>query len=103
MMVAADIVRAAMPGASAADADFVLWARTPFPMGATSAREIYRAARRWHRACKAGHQLCDWCDRIAGPSGWLCASCEQDLRGGREVIERHPQVGERGEPAEVTA
>lgn len=72
------VIRAAMPDASEAVVDYVLWGRTPFPMGKVSARDLYQAAARFRRACISGHQLCELCDRVAA-DGWICARCNAAL------------------------
>ena len=78
-MTPADVIRAAIPGADDATVEHVIWARTPFPMTAVNAREIYRAASRLHRAERNGVRLCDWCDRIARSGDWTCAQCDDAL------------------------
>ena len=74
-----DVVSAAIPGADASLAQFVLWSRTPFPVGQVSARDIFKAAYRWKRAIVRGRRLCDWCDRITGAEELLCAHCAAAL------------------------
>lgn len=74
-MDALAVVAAAMPGATEADADYVLWNRTPFPMRAVGVRELYHAARRLRRAGANGRRLCDLCDRQVMTGKWLCAQC----------------------------
>lgn len=69
-----EVIKAAIPGADAATVDHVLWGRTPFLFAKITARELYHAARRMVRAGRNGHQLCDFCDRIA-VDGWTCEGC----------------------------
>jgi hypothetical protein len=75
-----DVVRAAIPTADEALADHVLWGRTPYPCGPTSARAIYRAASALRRAGARGVALCEFCHRIARPGEWECESCDAALR-----------------------
>lgn len=84
-LTAADIIRAAIPDADDELCDFIVWARTPFPMTRTNAREFFRAASQWRRAQAKGNQLCDRCDRIAEPDHWQCAPCRDALQ--RLVVE----------------
>jgi hypothetical protein len=73
-MNAADCIRAAIPDADAAPCDHIVWGRTPFPVGAVTARDYYKAASRWKRAQDHGIRLCDFCDNIA-VDGWNCQAC----------------------------
>lgn len=79
-MNAAEIIRAAIPGATDADVDHVVWGRTPFPFSPMTARVLYRAASRLQRATAHGISLCDFCDRIAQPGDSVCARCRDALR-----------------------
>lgn len=76
-----DVIRAAMPGATDEDCDFVIWARTPFPFSALTAQMIYKAASGWARASAKAVRLCDWCDNIASDDkgGFLCDRCRAAL------------------------
>lgn len=74
-MTFADIIRAAIPGASDGDCDYVLWGRTPYPCGPVDARSLYRAARGAYRAGQKGLMLCDCCHRVALPDCSLCQLC----------------------------
>jgi hypothetical protein len=76
---AAEIIRAAVPEASDAFCDHVLWGRTPFPFWKVTARDLYRAASRVARAQRNGRVLCDQCDNQAAPGKYLCATCAQAL------------------------
>lgn len=79
-MTPADIIRAAIPGATDSDVEHVVWGRTAFPMASVSARDLYRAASRLQRATANGIRLCDFCDRIARTGDWMCVSCDDALR-----------------------
>src|SRR3954469_743842 len=79
-MTALDIVRAAIPGADVRLAEAILWERTSFPCGSVTARDLYRAAARFHRAAAKGIWLCDWCDRAVSAARGLCPSCTRLLR-----------------------
>lgn len=79
-MTPAEIIRAAIPGATDSDVEHVLWGRTPFPFAPLTARSLYRAASRFRRATAHGISLCDFCDRIAQPGDWVCSSCRDALR-----------------------
>lgn len=86
MHSALDIVRAAIPQADIELAREILWERTPFPCGAVSARDLYRAASRLRRTKAQGVYLCDWCDRLVGDTPGLCLRCSKALR--RAALER---------------
>lgn len=73
------IIRAAIPGASAELCEHVLWGRTPFPCGTVYAKTLYRAAHGFIRATRQGKNLCDWCHRLASPDGYLCDGCREAL------------------------
>lgn len=64
-MNALEIVRNAIPNASDELCDFILWERTPFPVGHVTARSLYAAANRFHRAYEHGKKLCMFCDKLA--------------------------------------
>lgn len=78
-MLICDIIRAAIPGASDATVDHVLWGRTPYPFKPLTARDIYRAASRCRRAGEHGLTLCDHCNRIAETGKWECKGCREGL------------------------
>lgn len=82
-MTLLQIVRAAIPDASRSLAEHILWGRTAFPVGTSSAEDIYRAASRWQRAKRNGLQLCDLCDRLAVEHD-LCEQCRKALDRARE-------------------
>lgn len=82
-MTPRDIVLGAIPDADAATIDYVIWGRTPFPFR-VDAREIYKAASGYRRACKRGVLLCDHCERIVPPNVWACELCERALRSARD-------------------
>jgi hypothetical protein len=85
-MTGTEIVRAAIPDASDELAEHILWARTPFPVGRVSVRDLYLAASRYRRACANGRDLCDFCDRLV-PAGerFLCDSCSAALGHSRDT------------------
>lgn len=75
-MTPAEVVRAAIPGASDGLVEHIVWGRTPFPCGPITTRSLYDAARRWLRAGKSGKQLCELCDRVVTPpEEWTCDRC----------------------------
>lgn len=78
-MTTHDIIKAAIPNADDEICSFILWARTPFPVGAITARSLYSAARRFQRAVNGGFRLCDFCDRIAEDNKSVCAKCHRAL------------------------
>lgn len=83
-MSALDIVRAAIPQATEDVADMILWCRTPFPVGAITARDLYRAASRLQRAQAAGHYLCEFCDRMVERTEDVCERCAKALEGNHD-------------------
>jgi len=70
-----DCIRAAIPEASDALCDHIMWGRTPFPFAKLGAREFYKAASRYQRAASNNIRLCDFCDRLADHDRWTCAPC----------------------------
>ena len=78
-MTAAEIIRAAIPGADADLCEHILWARTPFPCGAVTAHSLYDAARQYKRATDNGRRLCDFCRNLAVPDNWACVACLRAL------------------------
>jgi len=75
-----EIIQNAIPGANDDVCEFIMWARTPYPAGAVSAKSLYRAADRFRRANSNGLRLCDMCDRIAMPKRCVCKKCDDALR-----------------------
>lgn len=83
-MTPADCIRAAIPDASDALCDHIMWGRTPFPFLKLGARAFYKAASRYHRAARNNIRLCDFCDRPAVQDQWTCASCDTALRSAQQ-------------------
>lgn len=81
-MIVADIIRAAIPGASDELCEFVLWERTVFPCDGIDARTLYKTASRTRRAAEHGIKLCDFCDNRAIFTG-LCRQCHEAMCGER--------------------
>lgn len=73
-----DVIRAAMPQASADLCEHIIWGRTPYPCGQITAKSLYRAAHGFKRATDGGRRLCDCCNRLAIKNG-LCARCRITL------------------------
>lgn len=80
MTTLAEVIRAAKPDASTDECEFILWERTPYPMGKLTARSLYKAASGTFRAFNAGRTLCDFCDRVATPERYVCDRCGEALR-----------------------
>ncbi len=78
-MLINDIIRAAIPDASEATCEYILWGRTPFPVGKITAKSVYRAAARIRRCSERGIKLCDFCDNIAEKGRWACVRCNEVL------------------------
>ena len=78
-MDAAEVIRRAIPGATDMECEHILWGRTPFPVGAVTARRLYEAADRYRRATAAGRRLCEHCDNMARQGEWECAECAAAL------------------------
>jgi hypothetical protein len=76
-MTFAEVIKGAIPGADTDLCEFILWNRTPYPMGRVTARSLYQAASRWRRACAGDRKLCELCDNLAVSNRWLCARCER--------------------------
>lgn len=60
-----DIIRAAIPDADDALCEYIVWARTHYPMAPVAAQMLYKAALQYRRATDKGLQLCEFCDRLA--------------------------------------
>lgn len=76
-----ELAKAAMPGATDAEAEFVLWNHTPFPFS-TEPRVLFKKISGYRRACANGIQLCETCSRIAA-DGWNCEQCNAALAAAR--------------------
>jgi hypothetical protein len=70
-----ELAKAALPGASNEDADYVLWNHTAFPFE-TSPRALYRSLSSYRRAAANGRRLCTTCNNIAVDE-WSCARCNR--------------------------
>lgn len=66
------------------EVDFLLWDRTAYPMGDTTAKELYKAVNGFERAYRNGLHLCLFCDRIVSEKGDACEKCDTALSKGRE-------------------
>lgn len=78
-MTPQQIVRAAIPGATDEQCDYVLWSRTPFPIGRISAQSLYKAASRVRRAYEHNRVLCECCDNEITHGEYLCSRCSGAL------------------------
>ena len=78
------IIKAAIPNADEATIEYVLWGRTPFPVGAITAKSLYRAAARIQRCAKNGTRLCEFCDNRVEKGKWTCEKCDKALSNARE-------------------
>ena len=85
MTTAAEIVRAAIPDATDATCEHVLWGMTPFPVGCVLPKQIFRAASRLRRAEANGVRLCEHCDQRAMPDEWYCRDCGAGFLAAREA------------------
>lgn len=79
-MTAEEVIRAAIPDASEALCEHIVWARTPAPCAPLTAQSLFKAAARWKRAELHGLTLCEFCDRLAVADDSLCARCSAALR-----------------------
>lgn len=77
-----ELAKAAMPGATDEEADYVLWNHTPFPFE-TSPRVLYKRVAGYRRACANGKRQCETCFRLAKGGDWNCERCAEILRGAR--------------------
>ena len=73
------IIRAAIPNATEHEIDFILWERTPYPVGVVTPKELYKAASRISRASKNRVRLCELCDNRAELGSYTCSSCSKAL------------------------
>ena len=74
-----DIIKAAIPNANDEICSYILWERTPYPVGKITARTLFSSARRYKRASDNNIQLCDFCDRIAETNKSVCSKCHKAL------------------------
>lgn len=74
-MKISDVIMAGFPEASADTCEYILWNRTPFPMGKITARDVYKAASRVRRATLHGIYLCDMCDNKCSKGVFCCDRC----------------------------
>lgn len=87
-MNALRIVRAAIPDADDEVISHIVWARTCYPFGEVTPRDLYRAASRWRRAGEHKLRLCDHCDNVALHGEWMCVNCRDGLERCREQHEQ---------------
>lgn len=73
-----ELISKALPGASEAEIDFVLWNRTPFPFDPRP-RVLFKRASGYRRACANGVVLCELCSRTTRPGKWTCQRCDDAL------------------------
>ena len=75
----ATIIRAAIPDATDKDCEWILWERTPYPVGVITAQSVYKAASRIQRATARKKQLCEFCDRLAEQDKFTCHICDDAI------------------------
>jgi hypothetical protein len=63
------------------EAEFLLFERTAYPVGDTTAKELYKAVNGFHRAVQNGLHLCEHCDRMVPEKFDTCFKCYKALRG----------------------
>jgi hypothetical protein len=80
MTTFAQVVKAAVPGASDDFIEHIIWGRTPYPCGAITAKSLYKAASQYNRAYQHHIRLCDWCHRPAELNDYMCKHCNDALR-----------------------
>ena len=73
------VIQAAIPNASDATIEHILWGRTCYPVGPITPKSVYKAASQWKRACDNDIMLCDWCDQKAEGGKWMCSKCSEVL------------------------
>jgi len=78
-MTFAEVIRNAIPDASVDMCEYILWNRTPYPMGKVTARDLYKAANRVLRAGRNSISLCDMCDNKCAPGSYCCDHCEASI------------------------
>jgi hypothetical protein len=83
-----EVVRKAIPNASDELVDFIVWNRTPYPIGRVTAESLYKAADRFERARRKGIYLCTFCDnKVENIKQMTCKRCEESLKRTREIQE----------------
>ncbi len=74
------VIRAAIPAASDDLCEFILWERTPFPVGRLDAKSLFKAASRMKRAAANKVMLCDMCNNKVTPPESSCPRCKDVLQ-----------------------
>jgi hypothetical protein len=74
-MTLSSIIQAGYPCATDEDITYILWSRTPYPIGAVTAKSLYNASRRVWRAHTHNIRLCDCCNNRASRGRILCKKC----------------------------
>ncbi len=69
------IIKAAIPEANESIVDYVMWERTPWPIGSVTAKQLYKIAGRLKRAADKGVRLCDFCDNKTTDDKYTCSKC----------------------------
>jgi len=81
-----DVVKAAVPDASKEFVEWLLWSRTPYPVGGVTARSLYKTASRWKRATTNKRNMCELCDNLA-IHGTLCKTCHNAMYSNDKGVE----------------
>lgn len=76
-----EIIKNAIPDATDELCERIILTRVPYPMGAMTAKSLWKAAYRHKRATEKGLRLCDLCDGIVAPGKSVCEKCDRALRG----------------------
>ena len=82
-MMPYEVIRNAIPDAPDGVCEHILWGRTGFPgfwHTDNPAKEIYRAAHGYQRACTNGIDLCDHCHNPVMAGKYTCKKCFEALR-----------------------
>ena len=93
-MNAEHIIKCAIPDATDETIHYIMWERTPYPVGKVTPMSIYKAASRFHRAIKNNIRLCDLCDNMLElDDKFTCKRCTNilDKLRNEQTITRQPE------------
>lgn len=77
-----EVMRKAQANITEDEAEFILWERTPYPVGGITAKSLYQATRRFYRVIKNHRKCCELCDNLAKENDSLCERCARVIRHG---------------------
>lgn len=86
-MTVESVIQAAIPDADESTIAYIMWERTPWPVGKISFKRLYKIASGVRRAGRNKINLCDLCDNRSFPNEYTCEKCEKILAHHRRTKE----------------